>query len=88
MCGRRSVSRAGHLAASGLIKLRDLSDNCWNADTLYILSPSASAARRLARLIEDEEWCGMTQIHTDQEEVDAALGSGKEERAIVSVWWD
>jgi hypothetical protein len=85
---RFCISRPGHLPAMGLIKLRDLSDNYWNADTLYILTPSPAAAKSLAQTIESEDWGGMTLVHTDPNDIDNALGSGREERAIVTVWWD
>jgi hypothetical protein len=35
------------LLAGGLIKLRDLPDNIWNVDTLFVLTPT-KAARELA----------------------------------------
>jgi hypothetical protein len=72
----------------GLIKLRDLGDNLWNADTLYILTPTEAAARRLAVLCETEDWGGMVQVHANENEVDDALGGSEPEQAIVSIWWD
>jgi hypothetical protein len=89
MMDRVGIMRPGHLPAHGLIKLRDLADNCWNVDTLYVLTPNVRSARELARIIEQEEgWGGMVRVHDDQQDVDDALGSGREERAIVTVWWD
>ena len=44
------------LLMSGLIKLRDLPDDCWNADTLYILTTSHTQAEELARIAHDEDW--------------------------------
>ena len=38
------------LLTAGLIKLRDLSDNVWNADTLFVLTPMRSAAEQLAKI--------------------------------------
>ena len=39
-----------------LIKLRDLDDNIWNADTLFILTGKRAHADQLARIIEKEDW--------------------------------
>ena len=76
------------LLIAGLIKLRDLSGNYWNADTLFILTNGADNAHRLARLIEEEDWGGEVQVYTDQDEVGNALGTGRQEYALVTVWWD
>ena len=78
----------GGLSAMGLIKLRDLSDNHWNVDTLYILCPDARSARRLADNAESEGWGELVQVHDGQEAVGRALGSSHSEQAIVSIWWD
>src|SRR5437867_3592015 len=37
-----------HLLMSGLIKLRDLPQNLWNADTLFILTRTREQARQMA----------------------------------------
>jgi len=42
------------LLMSGLIKLRDLPHNTWNADTLYVLTPTREAAAEIARIAEEE----------------------------------
>jgi hypothetical protein len=76
------------LLTSGLIKLRDLPGNCWNADTLFILTDRPDNAHRLARIIEDEDWGGEVQVYTDTEQVCSALGTGRENYALVTVWWD
>ncbi len=85
---RLGFSRPARLPASGLIKLRDLPLGYWNADTLYILAPDAASAHEIAKLAEDEEWCGMVQVHTDQNTIDDALGTGRSTEAVVSIWWD
>ena len=54
-----------------LIKLRDLPDNFWNADTLFVLTDTHEKARELARIIEEEDWGGMVQVFEDQEEIDS-----------------
>ena len=35
-----------------------------------------------------EEWGGMVSVYDDPKDVDNALGSGRETRAIVAIWWD
>lgn len=75
------------LDRSDLIKLRDLPENIWNADTLFILTPDAPSAHRLAEVAE-EEWIGMATVYSDPSAVDRELGGAEEGQAIVSIWWD
>lgn len=75
------------LDRNDLIKLRDLPENIWNADTLFILTPDAPSARRLAEIAE-EVWIGMATVYTDSSSVDRELGGAEEGQAIVSIWWD
>lgn len=86
--GLPNYAQPRELLTIGLITLRDLPDNFWNADTLFILTPSHDAARELARIIEDEDWGGMVRVYEDQEEIDGALGTGRSEYGLLSVWWD
>jgi len=88
MIDRFCFSNPGKLPSMGLIKLRDLAENFYNADTLYILTPDAASARQLAEIIEDEDWGGMVLVHDDQDDVERALGGFGREAAIVSIWWD
>ena len=76
------------LLGSGLIKLRDLPQNVWNADTLYVFTETHSEARELARIAEEEDWGGEIYVHEDQEEIDRALGTGRDEYGLLTVWWD
>jgi hypothetical protein len=69
-----------------LIKLRDLSDNFWNVDTLYILATNARNAWRLAELAED--WQADTVEVFEAEATERELGGGIEEQRLVAVWWD
>ena len=85
---RFCFSNAGGLPSAGLIKLRDLADNYWNVDTLYILCPDAASARQLGEMAETEGWGEMVQVHDDEKEVQSALGGTGRPHAIVSVWWD
>lgn len=86
--GLPNYAEPGHLLMSGLIKLRDLPDNIWNADTLYVLTPTHDAANQLARAIEEEDWGGETRVYNEQKEIDRALGTGREDFGLLSVWWD
>lgn len=81
-------SNPGRLPSVGLIKLRDLDTNFWNADTMYILTETADKVHRLATIIEEEEWGGLVVVHDDEEDVQQALGGGEPGQAVVSVWWD
>jgi hypothetical protein len=73
-----------------LIKLRDLGGDCWNVDTLFILAPNTESAKKLAEAIKEEDWGGMTKVYGDENraEIERTLGSGPDQRAIVTVWWD
>lgn len=76
------------LLISGLIKLRDLRDNVWNADTLFIMTETIDKARELAQVAEEEEWCGSVTVYEDREEIDRALGIGRMKLGLLSMWWD
>jgi hypothetical protein len=85
---RFCFSNPGRLPSAGLIKLRDLADNYWNVDTLYLLCPDAASARQLGEMAEMEGWGEMVQVHDDDQEVQSALGGTGRPHAIVSIWWD
>lgn len=72
--------------SAGLVKLRDLGDNFWNVDTLYILATSEANASRLAKL--GEKWAADSVTVYDEEETDWELGGGIEEQRLVTMWWD
>ena len=86
--GVPNYAEPGFLLTAGLIKLRDLPENIWNADTLFVLTPSRRAVEQLTKVIESEDWGGEFQIHDKQEETDRALGTGRQEYGLLSVWWD
>lgn len=88
--GLADYRNPGHLLLSGLIKLRDLDDNLWNADQLFILTAKREQAVKLARIIEEEEdWGGEKPIvYDDQGEIDSALGVGRQDYGLLSIWWD
>jgi hypothetical protein len=76
------------LLMGGLIKLRDLPDNIWNADTLFILTPTRREAEQLAQIAQDEDWGGEVQVFKELAETDRALGTGRQEYGLLSIWWD
>ena len=86
--GFANYEEPGDLLGMGLIRLRDLPANIWNADTLYLLTKSRDQAIELARLIEAQDWAGEVQVHEDEQELSRALGSSCKDRGLVSVWWD
>jgi hypothetical protein len=45
--GVPNYAEPGLLLTAGLIKLRDLPDNLWNADTLFVLTRTRAQAREL-----------------------------------------
>lgn len=77
--GVANYAKPSLLLAAGLIKLRDLPDDYWNGDKLFLLTQTHEQAHRLAQIAEEEDWCGMVQVYRNQEEIDRALGSGREE---------
>jgi hypothetical protein len=86
--GVPNYAEPGLLLTAGLIKLRDLPDNYWNADTLFVLTRTHEQARQLARIAEAEDWGGEVQVFDDRQEIDRALGTGRQEYGLMSVWWD
>ena len=77
------------LLMSGLIKLRDLPDNLWNADTLFILTRTQEQARMLARIAEEEEWVAdVVRVYENQKEIGRSLGTWGEQYGVLSIWWD
>jgi hypothetical protein len=86
--GVPDYAEPSHLLMSGLIKLRDLSDNYWNADTLFILTQTRSQACALVQIAKHEHWAGEVVVHENQKEIDRSLGTGRREYGLMSVWWD
>jgi hypothetical protein len=86
--GIADYAEPSDLLMCGLIKLRDLCDNIWNADTLFILTRTRAQAQELARIAEDEDWAGEVRVYQKQKEIDHALGTGRHEYGLLSVWWD
>src|SRR5262249_8652834 len=65
--GVPNYGHPGRLLTSGLIKLRDLDDNIWNADTLYVLTHTPEQARELAKVFDEEAAGAMPHVHEDME---------------------
>ncbi len=86
--GLANYEKPSRLLISGLIKLRDLPDNLWTADTLFVLTENHAQARELARIVEEEDWGGEVYVHENQEDIDQALGAWREEYGLLTVWWD
>jgi hypothetical protein len=87
--GLADYTKPDRLLMAGLIKLRDLPDNLWNADMLFVLTQTGEQARMLARIAEEEEWVAdVVRVHENQQEIDRALGTGRGQYGLLSVWWD
>jgi cytosine/adenosine deaminase-related metal-dependent hydrolase len=86
--GTPNFDQPGFLLNAGLIKLRDLPKNIWNADTLFILTQTHEQARELARLAEAEDWFAEVHVYENQREIDGATGTGRRGYGLLSAWWD
>jgi hypothetical protein len=86
--GLPNYDRPSRLLMSGLIKLRDLEDNIWNVDTLYVLTHTPQQARELALAFDESDTGAMPILCEDQEENDMALGTGRQVFGLLKVWWD
>jgi hypothetical protein len=86
---RLGISEGGHwLQPCSMIKLRNIHENYWNADTVFILCPSFDAARILAARFPPDQFATMIDIKEDLNEVDRALGGSDAGLVILRAWWD
>jgi hypothetical protein len=89
---RFGVYRKEHptwIPAMSLIKLRDLSANVWNVDTLVVLTDNIQQARQLAEIAEQEEWCAdEVTVQDNMDEVESALGEFPCDCGLLTLWWD
>jgi hypothetical protein len=83
--GAADNAKPGLLLTAGPNELRDLPDTFWNADTLSMLAPTRRAADRLTGIAQDTDWGGEVVVYKDQEEIDPALGTGREEYGMLSI---
>jgi hypothetical protein len=72
------------LGSDALIKLRDLDENVWNVDTLYVLSSGAND-RMLTRLAR--RWHPDAMSWVSGAAASRLLGDNRPAR-ILEVWWD
>jgi len=86
--GLANYAEPTRLLMGGLIKLRDIEDDIWNVDTLFVLTHTLAGARELATAFEESGTGAMPSVHDDQREMDMALGTGRQEYGILTVWWD
>lgn len=87
--GVASAKHPDRLAPLSLIKLRDLPDNTWNVDTLFVLTESLDKARELARVAEEERWLANEVIvQENAEEMGDALGTWPYTEGVLTAWWD
>ncbi len=54
----------------------------------YILTETHARAHELARIIEKEDWGGEVYVFKTQDDIDRALGTGRDEYGLLRVWWD
>ena len=81
------VSEAGG-SNWGLIKLRDLPQNHWNVDDLFVLTQTAEQAHELKRIAEDEDWqADNCTIIENREERSRLLGTS-DPQFVIDFWWD
>lgn len=85
---RIGVSNPGKPPHMGLIKLRDMRFNLWNADTLYVLCQTVKDARTPHRFAKKEDWGGEQWVFENADDLDTALGGPAEGKAVLCVWWD
>lgn len=86
--GQLNFERPGDLPVGGLIKLRDLDRNLWNADHQFVLTKTRAGAEELAAAFEEAAMEAMPHVHVDQQETDMALGMMRREYGLLTVWWD
>lgn len=81
------MDRAGYGGCISLIKLRDISENYWNVDTVYILAKKGKE-NELYDLAET--WNADEIDWIPDKEAQRALGSWgpSKEKQLLRVWWD
>jgi len=70
-----------------LIKLRDIEDNIWNADTLFIL-PSGKDDKKLKKIAETWSADEVTWENNGDQYDLGSRGSKYDDMKILRVWWD
>ncbi|MBL4845948.1 MAG: hypothetical protein JKY65_10505 [Planctomycetes bacterium] len=71
---------------SGLIKLRDLSRNRWNVDTLNVLARDEGCARELVEA--STEWKAESVVVYGAGRTTRAIGCSSTPARVLAWWWD
>lgn len=74
------------LGPGGLIKLRDLAQDGWNVDTLYVLARDRNCAQELVE--SSAEWRADSVDVYNAERTARAIGCSASEARVVAWWWD
>ncbi len=86
---RIHVGHRGHgLLPMTMIPLRDVGQNFWNADTLYLLCPTRAAADGLAALLPVDRFGCSVDVYDDPDQLGSALGGADDGVAILQAGWD
>jgi hypothetical protein len=88
MIDRICLQRGIQIPYNALNKLREIPYGIWNADTLYVLTPSIAKGKKLARVAKKDQRGGEQHLHVDQEQLAAAMGGPALGTAVFQVWWD
>ena len=76
------------LGYMSLFNLRDIPENRWNADRLYVLCDTAERARAVLDLAAADRWrADATAVHDAAETVSSALADATP-AAVAELWWD
>jgi hypothetical protein len=86
--GIPNYKERSRVLTGGLIQLRDLEDNIWNVDTLFVLTHTPEQARELEAVFEESGTGAMPHVFDNMDETDMALGIGREVYGLLKVWWD
>lgn len=76
------------LGAMSLIGLRDVPDDRWKADTLYVLCDGPGQASAVLELANRDGWhADVAELYAHKVELASALGTS-EPAAVAGFWWD
>ena len=76
------------LGAMSLFNLRDIPDDRWNADSLYVSCDTADQARAVLELAKADRWhADATALHDDALQVSSTLADSGP-AAVAEFWWD
>jgi len=72
---------------SELIPLRDIAHNTYNADTMYLVSPTVEDAQILMGILRKKTHVDELDI-IDQSKVGSMMGSYPYTKTLIRAWWD